>query len=239
MEGHGDPWRTSWQTLADKEGPPPRGRFILGSLAAALLLTQACGASSPTSPSTLQVLCPISPSLLVGQSDFCYPAQGGVLVDRTQATWSTSDPTIARLDLPGGHVIGAGAGQVVISALYMGQTGSITLTVVAKDWLDEEAVAFPGVFKQGATVVITAQGSYGVASADTGQLSLVITDQTGAVVNIESQTVSRGGGSYLLKNTFTVPATATQVCQVPMLQVGGTTISATVNSSLHCFAVTQ
>ena len=57
---------------------------------------------------------------------------------------------------------------------------SSPLTVHLEDVLRATAAAYQGCFRVGTNTTMWLQGFYGVASADSGTLTLVITDQTGA-----------------------------------------------------------
>lgn len=76
------------------------------------------------------------------------------------------------------------------------------------------------------TVTMWLQGFYGVESATSGQLTAQITDQDGTVVATGApQTVARGGDSFVLSSTFTIPAGATRVCRTALLQIGSKSLS--------------
>jgi hypothetical protein len=228
--------------------PSILGAADLKAVAAALVFVTACGAG-PTQPGTnntdivsLQVVCP--GSLLVGQTVFCAAvaqSRGGSSSTVTpSSSWSSSDPAVASMG-PAGAVTGRAAGKAVASASYLGQSGSAQVSVEAQDVLRVEASAQQGTFRVGNSVTMWLQGFYGVASADTGQLSLVITSQNGAVVSTSGpQTVARGGDSFILSSRFTIPAGSTQVCRTAVLQIGSVVISASGASGLQpCIGVIQ
>lgn len=105
----------------------------------------------------------------------------------------------------------------------------------AQDFVQVTSYATQGAYTVGSTLTVTQEDYYGVASADSGQLTIVITDQNGAVIGSSApQTKSRGGGSFVIPSTFLIPAGTTQFCRGATLQVGGTTFSA----SGGCTAVT-
>jgi hypothetical protein len=83
------------------------------------------------------------------------------------------------------------------------------------------------------------QGFYGVASADSGRLTLVITDQAGATISTSAPlTVPHGGARFLLSTSFTLSAGTTRVCRTGVLQIGSTTLTAVPDVSLMpCVAV--
>ena len=92
--------------------------------------------------------------------------------------------------------MGKSDGQATLTATYSGQSVSAPLTVHLQDVLRASAAAYQGSFKVGTTATLWLQGFYGVASADSGTLTLVITDQTGATVSTSAPlTVPHGGDS--------------------------------------------
>jgi hypothetical protein len=84
------------------------------------------------------------------------------------------------------------------------------------------------------------QGFYGVASADSGFLTLVVTDQNGATVSTtQPKLETKGGDSFVLSTTFTIPVGATMVCRAAVLQIGSLTLTETGDASLFpCLTVT-
>jgi hypothetical protein len=92
--------------------------------------------------------------------------------------------------------------------------------------LRASAAAYQGSFKVGTTATLWLQGGYGVASADSGSLTLVVTDQSGATVSTSAPlTVRRGGDLYIMSTTFTIPPGATRVCPSGVLQIGLTRLT--------------
>jgi hypothetical protein len=156
----------------------------------------------------------------------------------TIAVWTSSDPNIATSQGIG-LFIGKSEGQATLTATYSGQSVSALLTVHLQDVLRATAAAHQGSFKVGTTATLWLQGFYGVASADSGTLTLVITDQTGATVSTsEPLTVSHGGDRYLISTTFTLPPGTTRVCRTGVLQIGSTMLTVVPDVSLvPCFAV--
>jgi hypothetical protein len=69
------------------------------------------------------------------------------------------------------------------------------------------------------------QGYYSVASADSGRLSLLITDQDGTVATLDPRIVARGGDSFVLSKEFVIPNTSTEVCRTAILEVGTVTVA--------------
>ena len=69
--------------------------------------------------------------------------------------------------------------------------------------------------------------------------ALVVTDQAGATVSTSAPlTVPRGGDSYLISTTFTIPTGTTRVCRTGVLQIGSTTLTVVPDVSLvPCFEV--
>jgi hypothetical protein len=88
---------------------------------------------------------------------------------------------------------------------------------------------------------MTAIGFYGVASADSGQLSVEITDQDGKLITAGTpRTVSKGGDSYVQSTTFVIPSSATTVCRTAVLQIGAARLTAVGSASLFpCFNIAQ
>ena len=111
--------------------------------------------------------------------------------------------------------------------------------VTAEDALRIKAAAEQGDFRPGTTVTMWLQGYYSVASAETGRLSLRITDQTGTITTTTPATVAKGGDFFLLSTTFVVPQTSAQVCRTAILEVASVTIAEpTTNASgLWCVSI--
>jgi hypothetical protein len=197
-----------------------------------------CGSSSPaaTAPSGkgLAVVCP-SP-LLAGQTVSCHATSAATAI--LGATWSTSDPTIASVVTFGGLLTGHGDGQVTVTATYAGQSGSsapvsvqlVDVVEVVVSGGDEGVVV-------GRTMLMQLGGYYGVASADSGQLSFVITDQNNAVISTSTTAVTRGGDRFVMQNIFTVSPGTTQICRKMVLQIGSATLTAIPSAGLRpCFS---
>jgi hypothetical protein len=66
-----------------------------------------------------------------------------------------------------------------VSATYHGQSASAQVLVRAEDILVVTTGADQGRFTPGSTVTLWLQGFYDVASAESGELTLRITDQSG------------------------------------------------------------
>jgi hypothetical protein len=130
---------------------------------------------------------------------------------------------------------------VVISTTYRGVQGATPVGVSLQDVLQcDNAVADQGQFKTGMTVTMFLQGFYGVESASSGQLNLQVTDQNGGIVATgAASTVPRGGDSFVISSTFTIPAGVTRVCRTAMLQIGTTTLSSVpATEAFRCTAIT-
>jgi hypothetical protein len=213
-------------------------------MVAMVVVANALGCTGgPTSPATsitsLQVTCPIS-VMPIGQPAFCFAfAYSGSQKSTvtTSASWSSSDTSVASLGPAPGEFNGNSAGQVTVSATYLGKSGATTIAFVAQDFIQVVAAASQGAFHVGNTVTMTLQGDYGIASADSGQLVFVVTDQTGTLVSTITQTKQKGGGSFLISNTLAISATTTQLCQQMSLQVGSSTLSAVLGDNIRCVAV--
>jgi hypothetical protein len=158
----------------------------------------------------------------------------------TAVVWTSSDPSIATSQGMG-LFVGKSEGQATLTATYSGQSASALLTVHLQDVLRTTASADQGSFKVGTTATLWLQGFYGVASADLGTLTIVITDQTGATVSTSAPlTVPRGGDRYLISTTFTLAPGTTRVCRKAVLQIGATTLTMVPDVSLApCFEVMQ
>ena len=211
-----------------------RRRWLLTALVLGLSQV-ACGQPAPGAPNGLsgpsfEVVC-VPATLFVGQTGFCY-----ALIKGTQtglaATWTSSDPGIATFG-PAGSLKGRSAGQVVATSTYQGQSESASVSVRAEDVLQVSASAFQGLFQTGNTVMMGVVGFYGVASADSGRLNLVITDQDGAMVSASHpQVVPKGGDTLVINHTFTIPGGTTRLCRTAVLQIGSVTLTSTGPSSI-------
>jgi hypothetical protein len=177
-------------------------------------------------------------TILAGDLVVCIASLGSTNVSAA-AVWTSSDPNIATSEGIGGFV-GKSDGQVTLTATSSGQSVSAPLSVHLQDVLRATAAAYSGTFKVGTTATMTLQGFYGVASADFGTLTLVITDQTGATVSTSAPvTVPHGGDRYLISTTFTLSPATTRVCQTGILQIGSTTLTVVPDISLMpCWPVT-
>ena len=187
------------------------------------------GPAVPSGPS-FDVVC-VPATLFVGQTGSCY-----ALVKGTQtglpATWTSSDPSIASFG-PIGSLKGRSAGQVVATGTYQGKSESASVSVRAEDVLQVSSGGYQGIFSVGNTLRIPVVGFYGVASADSGQLNLVVTDQNGVLVSAsEPGIVPRGGDTFVIDHTFTIPAGTTRVCRTAVLQIGSVTLTSTGSSSI-------
>lgn len=214
----------------------------IAALSAALSMVYACGSPMPTAPSasspaTRLTLTCSAPTILAGDLVVCRASEASVNVS-TSAVWASSDPNIATSE-GFGLFMGNSDGQATLTATYSGKNVSALLTVHLQDMLRATASAEQGRFNVGNTVTLWLQGGYGVATADFGTLLLVITDQTGATVSTSAPLkVPRGGDSYIISTTFTLPPGTTRVCRTGVLQIGSTTLTAVpANSLVPCFAV--
>ena len=138
-------------------------------------------------------------------------------------------------------LIGRGPGHVIVSAEYEGKAAAAQLSVRAEDFLDVSAAGLQGTFQVSRVVTMYVTGSYGVASADAGQLNIEITDQDGALVAAgPSQTVPKGGDSFVLSSTFTIPIGTTRVCRTAVLHIGALTLTDVGGPMLFpCVSVSQ
>jgi hypothetical protein len=176
-------------------------------------------------------------TLLAGDLVVCIVTAASLNVS-TAAIWTSSDPTIATSQ-GAGLFLGKSEGRATVTATYAGQSASTPLTVHLQDVLRATAEAFTGSFKVGTSATWWLQGFYGVASADVGTLTLLVTDQTGATVSTSApQTIPHGGDRFLISTTFTLPPGTMRVCSTGVLQIGSTTLTAVPEGSLvPCLAV--
>lgn len=204
----------------------------------AALGVTACGGTVPTSPSggattggsdvlAIEVSCPIS--LLIGEKAPCIAVarlrSGQAPLVSFDAIWSSTRPEVVAVDTLG-VVNGRSAGQAVVSASYRDRQGAATLLVTAEDALRIAAgQGQQGDFRPGSTVTMWLQGYYSVASADTGHLSLRISDQTGTITTTSPLSVAKGGDFFLLSSTFVVPQDSLEVCRTAVLEVASVTIA--------------
>jgi hypothetical protein len=233
--------RTPWRVVIPVTQPLGSR---MGVVAAALVIATACGGGAPTAPngssagSGLALTCS-APTILAGDLLICRATAAAADVS-TAAIWTSSDPNIATSQAIG-LFMGKLEGQATVSATYGGQTVSKVVTVHLQDVLRATASASQGTFKAGTTATLWLQGFYGVASADSGTLTLVITDQSGTTVSASAPlTVPHGGDRYLISTTFNLAPGTTRVCRTGVLQVRSTTLTVVPDVSLvPCFDVTQ
>lgn len=199
----------------------------------------ACGADGPVGPTAvsstppagdqlLRLAVSCQASLLIGERAPCasvasYSSGRQPLVS-FDSTWSSSRPEVVAVDSLGVST-GRSAGQAVVTASYQGQQASAVVAVTAEDALRIRAAAEQGLFRPGATVTMWLQGYYSLASAETGRLSLRISDQDGTIVTTAPMTVLEGGDFFLLSSTFVVPQTSSRVCRTAVLEVRTITIT--------------
>ena len=206
----------------------------------ATLETASCGGagSVPTSPGNggtgggsevlaIDLSCPVS--LLIGQKGPCVAVarlrSGATPVVSFEATWSSNRPDVVIVDALG-VVNGRSQGQAQISASYRGRQSVASVVVIAADALRiDNGQAAQGAFTPGSTVTMWLQGYYSVASAETGRLSLRISDQIGIITATSPSTVSKGGDFFLLSSTFVVPEGSVEVCRTAVLEVGSVTVA--------------
>ena len=209
---------------------------------------------SPASPSgggttgqsdvlAVEVSCPVS--LLIGQKGPCTAVarlrSGQVPVVSFDATWSSTRPEVVAVDALG-IVNGRSAGQAAVTASYGGRQATAALVVTAEDALRiDTGQAHQGDFRPGNTVTMWLQGYYSVVSAETGRLSLRISDQSGTVTTTAPLTVAKGGDFFLMSTTFVVPRHSVEVCRTAVLEVGPVTIAEPKSnaSGLWCLPVRQ
>jgi hypothetical protein len=143
----------------------------------------------------------------------------------SKATWSSSNPAVLSAGA-NGHVTAVTPGVATVSATYRGKIGSfaIAVTAVSQGQSDELRVtggASTGPFKVGNLISISLNVTYTVISADTGQLTMGVSNQSGVAIGPpNTHTVNRGSGAAGMTAAFTVPQGTTQVCAIAILQVG-------------------
>lgn len=179
-----------------------------------------------------------APTILAGDRVVCIATTASETVS-IPAVWTSSDQNIATSQ-GAGLFVGKSEGQATLTATHSGQNVSAPLTVHLQDMLNATASAYQGSFQVGTTATLWLQGGYGVASADSGTLTLVITDQAGTTVSTSAPLmVPHGGDRYLISTTFTLAPNTTRVCRTGILQIGPTTLTVVPEASLlPCFAVT-
>ena len=225
---------------------PHRNLWHLLIVVGAFCVASCGGQAVPTSPGgvtpgevlALELSCP--GSLLIGQRAPCVALarlrSGQTPVVNPDATWSSTRPEVVAVD-PVGVVNGRSAGQAVVSASY-GREAAATVFVIAEDGLRiDSGQAHQGDFTPGSTVTMWLQGYYSVASAETGRLSLRITDQAGIVATTAPVTVAKGGDFFLLSSTFVVPESSLEVCRTAILEVGSVTIAEPSSKSFALWCI--
>ena len=189
----------------------------------------------------IEVSCPVS--LLIGQKGPCIAVarlrSGQAPIVSFEATWSSTRPEVVTVDSHG-VVNGRSAGQAAVTAGYAGRQGLAGLVVTAEDALRiDSGQAQQGDFRPGSTVTMWLQGYYSVASAETGRLSLRISDHTRTITTTSPLSVAKGGDFFLLSSTFVVPGDSVEVCRTAILEVGAVTIAEPTSnaSGLWCIPV--
>ncbi len=152
--------------------------------------------------------------------------------------WSSSDPNIL-VSKGAGAFMGKSDTHATITVTYQGLSASTQVVVKLEDALQATAAAFQGTFKVGTIATMWLQGFYGVASADSGTLTLLIANQDGITVGTSAPlNVPHGGDRYLISSTLTLPPGTTRVCRTAVLQIGSTTLTKVPDPSLiPCFTV--
>jgi hypothetical protein len=201
--------------------------------------------ASPGNPAsgqvlTLEVSCPTS--LLIGEKRPCTAvarlSSGGTPLVSFDSIWSSTRPDVVAVD-DLGIVNGRSAGQAIVTASYHGREATASISVTAQDALRVTAAAEQGDFRPGSTVTMWLQGYYSVASADSGRLSLRISDQTGPLATTPPSRVAKGGDFFLMSSTFVLPQRSVQVCRTAILEVGSVTIAEPTSnaSGLWCISI--
>jgi hypothetical protein len=213
----------------------------IGIVVTALSMATACGSAAPTAPGTsspaaLTVTCDAA-TILAGALVVCRASRASTYLG-PEVTWTSSNPDVATHEGIG-LFVGRREGQATLTASAEGQSASAVLTVHLEDALRVTATAHQGTFAAGSTVTLWLQGFYGVASADSGRLDIVVSDQKGFAIAASGLTVPQGGDRYILSTTFTLGPGTTRVCRAAVLRIGATTLTAVPSTSLApCFDVT-
>lgn len=221
-------------------------RLLCAALACAYSIA-ACS-TGPTTPdvgasalASIELTCP--GELLVGQIGFCFTRAyfTSGLPRLVTPNWSSSQPAVASIaDFSNAGLITTfKAGQTVISTQYGDKTATAQISVRAEDFLTMSASSIQGTFLAGRVVTLTVQGYYGVASANTGSLRVDVTDQDGKIIAAGTpRIVDKGGGSYLLSSTLTIPTGVTKVCRAAILEIGSVKFEVVGGAGLlPCIAV--
>lgn len=196
------------------------------------------GVVSPSDVLALDLSCP--PMLLVNEKRPCIAVarlrSGQAPLVSFDAAWTSTRPDVVSVDALGlAH--GMVEGTSTVSASYQGRSARADIVVRAEDALKVTAAAEQGPFRPGSTVTMYLQGFYSVASAETGHLSLEISDQSFTVA-ATGMTVSRGGDTFVLSIAFQVPSNATRLCRRVVLRIGGTTlVEPSPDSAIACVPV--
>ncbi len=113
----------------------------------------------------LLTLNPPSLSLGAGQRKLIHALKGG-RVDPTLIEWSVSNPKVVGLDHDTGELRTIGPGQAVVTARFMGETASTTVTVSGQAPLIAARSLAPQIGQQAGTVL--ASLALGAAFVATG-----------------------------------------------------------------------
>jgi hypothetical protein len=199
------------------------------------------GTANASEVLAVEVSCPSS--LLIGQKGPCVAVahlrSGRTPIVSFESSWSSAQPEIVTVDALG-VVNGRSAGQASVSARYEGRQAATTLSVIAEDAVRiDSGQAHQGDFTPGSTVTMWLQGYYSVVSADTGRLSLRISDQSGTITATTPMAVGKGGDFFLLSSTFVVPRDSVEVCRTAVLEVGAVRIEEPKpnTSSQRCISI--
>jgi hypothetical protein len=123
-------------------------------------------------------------------------------------------------------------------AAYQARQAAAVIRVTEEDALRiSSGQAHQGDFRPGMTVTMWLQGYYSVASAETGRLSLRVTDQARTVATTSPLTVPKGGDSFVLSSTFVVPQDSVEVCRTAVLEVGAVTIAEPQSKSFPLWCI--
>lgn len=211
-----------------------------------VLATSCAAPTSPMGPTPpvdvvtrVALSCPAS--LLISQKGRCvavaYLASGDTRDISETSTWSSTNANAVVVESDGA-LIGNAAGNADISVSYRSFQSAASVSVLFVDAVRVTAKASQGALVPGNTVTLFLQGYASIVSAEGGELRLRISDQDGPVTASAPTAVTTGGMPFLLRTTFVIPATSTQLCRLAVLTVGAVEFSAPVESGgFYCDSV--
>lgn len=208
--------------------------------AAALVLIAALASSSCTRAVTASPTSPSTPSIPAGRLEIACASpifvsevspcgvvwtEAGVSRDvSTAAILTSSRPAIVEVE-SAGFIAGRAAGDAVVTARYRDIEAAAPVMVQFIDGLRATSALERVDPRPGGTASIILAGFYSVATASTGRLELVISDQRGFAVAVAGQRTVSGAGRFSLSIDMRVPDGATRLCRAARLTVGSEVFS--------------